>query len=73
MKNNTSNDYIRENQDNNQKTTPVTESPSGLNNSSFNSPGGILQIWLEMRDDYRTLIDLESTNTVEKADDDNMG
>jgi len=26
-----------------------------------------------MRDDYRTLIDLESANTVEKADDENMG
>lgn len=37
-----------ENQNSNQKTTPVTESLSVLNNSSFSSPDGILQIWLEL-------------------------
>ena len=37
-------------QENNQKTTPVTESPFELNNSSISLPGFVLQIWLGMRD-----------------------
>ncbi|MFV0485560.1 MAG: hypothetical protein ACK5MU_05050 [Candidatus Saccharimonadales bacterium] len=35
-----------ENQDNNQKTNPVTESLIELHDSSSSSLGGILQIWL---------------------------
>ena len=37
-------------QEENQKTTPVTESPFELNNSSISLPGCVLQIWLGMRD-----------------------
>ena len=37
-------------QDENQKTTPVTESSFELNNPSIISPGVILQIWLGWRD-----------------------
>ena len=37
-------------QENNQKTTPVTESFFELNNSSISLPGFVLQIWLGMRD-----------------------
>ena len=37
-------------QEDNQKTTPVTESPFELNNSSISLPGCVLQIWLGMRD-----------------------
>lgn len=43
-----------ENQNNNQKTTPVTEPLSGPNNSSFSSPGGILLIWLERKNLFQT-------------------
>ena len=38
------------NQDENQKTTPVTESSLESNSSSIYSPGDVLQIWLGMRD-----------------------
>ena len=37
-------------QDENQKTTPVTESSFELNNPSIISPGVILQIWLGRQD-----------------------
>lgn len=37
-------------QDDNQKTTPVTESFLELNNSSVYSPGSIFHTWLGMRD-----------------------
>ena len=37
-------------QEENQKTTPVTESPFELNNSSISLPGFVLQIWLGWRD-----------------------
>ncbi len=37
-------------QENNQKTTPVTESFFELNNSSISLPGFVLQIWLGWRD-----------------------
>ena len=37
-------------QEENQKTTPVTESSFELNNSSISLPGFVLQIWLGMRD-----------------------
>ena len=39
-----------ESQEGNQKTTPVTELPFELNNSSISLPGFVLQIWLGMRD-----------------------
>ncbi len=48
MSNITSNN--EESQADNQKTTPVTESPFELNNSSISLPGCVLQIWLGMRD-----------------------
>ena len=38
------------NQDENQKTTPVTESSLESNSSSIYSPGDVLQIWLGRRD-----------------------
>ena len=38
------------NQDENQKTTPVTESSLESNSSSIYSSGDVLQIWLGMRD-----------------------
>ena len=38
------------NQDENQKTTPVTESSFEVIDSSISLPGVILQIWLGMRD-----------------------
>ncbi len=38
------------NQDENQRTTPVTESSFESNSSSIYSPGDVLQIWLGMRD-----------------------
>lgn len=44
MSNITSNN--EESQADNQKTTPVTESPFELNNSSISLPGCVLQIWL---------------------------
>ena len=39
-----------ESQDDNQKTTPVTESLFEPNNSSIYSPGGIFHTWLGWRD-----------------------
>ena len=38
------------NQDENQKTTPVTESSLESNSSSIYSPGDVFQIWLGRRD-----------------------
>ncbi len=38
------------NQDENQKTTPVTESSLESNSSSIYSSGDVLQIWLGWRD-----------------------
>lgn len=39
-----------ESQENNQKTTPVTESSLESNSSSIYSSGDVLQIWLGRRD-----------------------
>ena len=39
-----------ENQNENQKTTPVTESLFEFNNSGISLPGVVLQIWLGWRD-----------------------
>lgn len=42
-----------ENQDENQKMTPVTESSFESNSSSIHSPGDVLQIWLCMWVKYK--------------------
>ena len=47
------------NQDENQKTTPVTESSLESNSSSIYSPGDVLQIWLGWRDSNPRMLEPE--------------
>ena len=58
-----------ESQNKNQKTTPVIESFFEPNDSSISLPGVVLQIWLGIKNDYRTLIGVDSLDIIEKEED----
>ena len=58
-----------ESQEDNQKTTPVEGSLSESKMSNISLPDSISQIWLGIKNDYRTLIGVDNLEIIEKADD----